>query len=376
MVSNLERAINMQENLISNLETNLKASLDFAKEHSNSKLAVLQAEMQRIYALVQQITSKPNNSDVPMNGANGFSAVALPTTFANSNTCGSIPTTSIASNNSNNTTSTAPIPLQRNHQHVPIVPQQEEGSHQQQENYSNLNNHYHCNNNSTTRDNQEDQVHFESGAAAPHHQERKPSSYNNNNIDPVPISDAKSPYKTASDVMSDEDANRIMHNFLIAVSKLTPDDMKDVDEDEMEELMDDSDEFYVPPRIASRRGRARAARSYLPHNSISSTSPRATLSSIGNNNSVIYVEFQNEKWLTHKDLTSLTRIKYPLNEALVKNYKKETGREAFIWTKLDHFDELAKQHPGIKRNHFQGPNKAMRLFSIEFMEYLKKGRVA
>ncbi len=102
-----------------------------------------------------------------------------------------------------------------------------------------------------------------------------------------------------------------------------------------------------------------------------SSSSTSTVTAATTDTAIPFIRVGNKEYLTHKDLTEMAQAKYPLNEALVKNYKKETEEEAFIWVTIDDYDQLAAQHPRIKRNHFQGTSKAMRLFSTDFMTWLR-----
>lgn len=309
----------MQDYLINNLATHLQEAVQYSNSHPESKLAHLRFDLEKVYSLVKHVQQE-DTTGINNTLKETSSETKVPITHTNS---------SISSNGS--------ISLTNN----------KDQDQQQQTNTSSPN----------------------TGRA----------------INSSASENGTSKINSSAMEINDDDANRIMQNFLIAVHKNNNESKSGSsryeNESSQEEEDDDISTSRKRARIAPRRGRASRTATSAPAASTSSApastpSPRVSKASPASpsKDPVIFVQFKEDRYLTHKDLTRLTRTKYPLNEALVKNYRKNTGRDAYVWAKLRHFDELSKQHPGIKRNHFQGPNKAMRLFSIEFMEFLKKSK--
>jgi len=189
----------------------------------------------------------------------------------------------------------------------------------------------------------------------------------------------------ASVVIKDEDANQIMHNFLLSVSRNCKVDQESTATkkrknrpwqsteglDDSLQLHNESSESAIDFDYGAGETSAPKKKRKASTKSKANSKPATADSLIASNSNIPLIHVAGKAYLTHKDLTTITKTKYPLNEALVKNFKKEREEEAFIWVGIADYDMLVVQHPKIKKNHFQGTNKSMRLFSTDFMVYLK-----
>jgi hypothetical protein len=185
-----------------------------------------------------------------------------------------------------------------------------------------------------------------------------------------------SPNKRSKLIANDDDTNNA---YSLRSSHTTVNYCEDMEDSEQYSSSDSDDEDYVPSKYDNAT--TTATTTTITHTT--STTPQK---------SVIHIKWNNEWYLLKKDLAIAAGINNKfVPEVLAAKYEQIEKKKACITLDVSHCEQLKLQHPGVKSSMFRvlglksghqdSSNstplpRQMRLYSIDFLNYLKKQNIA